>query len=861
MKKRILIYAILLDALIGQCLHAQTYYWPVVNGPATLTSAFGPRNKGRQEYPINNSVTDRYEYDFHPALDLAIHQIDNEVVPVLSGIVDDIGGSGVNTYVTIEHTYPGESTTFLCTYTHITPTAGLEEGNLVIGGLDVIGNTLCYNGGNDHTADHLDLRYFPDGIRADADMNGDNPGKILTQTPVGAGLTISTSEPLILNGSETVLPETGNQLFLEADPTDLFGNQVNARYFVIGARIPKSALSINSIKVSLCGYYNGDYLDEHSLLKNTNATGTYEFEEPHEVTYYVGDHWETYESWTVACGDNYDGTTTSRDDGHNSSAVGIYPRRLQRGDTYHTVYFRWYVNDNYWSYMNYINATIEVNTWVIIDNKPLGITRYNIPIGRTISGYITSDGTRSGSPISGVIMRNISYEPNTDATGKYNAIVPDGWSGTATPEFAKFSFDPPNKIYTNITTDQTSTNEDYRAIQNTTYTISGYVRTAELATIKNVHMSGLPIDTYTDDNGFYSITVSSGWTGTVIPVLAGYSFQPYKRDYSMTEDKTTEDYTGSFQTGPKITISGTVLKSNGSAMSGVMIIADGNPMKSTYTVGDGTYSIEEISPWTGTIIPMYSGYSFTPSSIALSGVTTNQTAKDFTGYNTAGSQITISGTIRKEDGSAIPNVTVMATGTPINAIKNTNEYGQYTLILTKSWSGTVYPILSGYSFSPASQVYDGISSDQSKDYTGKVVTSTEPNIQVLSIQPSEVPYNAREVIVNITYSNQLKYPNCSCAALMRVYIDGEQRSYVDPLKSGTHKFSYSLSSGTHIIHFDQNECGADITPSEHTKDYYYTFIVTDGPIPVKMDQLGEGSVRIGKLGTWNGSIFDHSIDP
>jgi hypothetical protein len=93
------------------------------------------------------------------------------------------------------------------------------------------------------------------------------------------------------------------------------------------------------------------------------------------------------------------------------------------------------------------------------------------------------------------------------------------------------------------------------------HTISGWVKTAGGAGIISVVMGGLPNTPSTDINGYYSDTVSYGWSGTVTPSKAGYTFDPTHRDYSnVTSDQANQDYTGTpTVTAPTITISAATL--------------------------------------------------------------------------------------------------------------------------------------------------------------------------------------------------------------------------------------------------------------------------------------------------------------
>lgn len=76
---------------------------------------------------------------------------------------------------------------------------------------------------------------------------------------------------------------------------------------------------------------------------------------------------------------------------------------------------------------------------------------------RTISGTITQDGV--GLPR--VTITGIPGSVVTDGDGFYTGTVPNGWNGTATPSRTGYTFDPANRNYTNVQTDQM--NQDYSA--------------------------------------------------------------------------------------------------------------------------------------------------------------------------------------------------------------------------------------------------------------------------------------------------------------------------------------------------------------------------------------------------------------
>ncbi|MHC4791525.1 MAG: hypothetical protein ACYS8Y_08845, partial [Planctomycetota bacterium] len=153
-----------------------------------------------------------------------------------------------------------------------------------------------------------------------------------------------------------------------------------------------------------------------------------------------------------------------------------------------------------------------------------------------ISGAVTE----GGSPLADVVMSGLPGDPCTDGAGLYTATVDYGWSGTVTPAKAGYTFSPASIPYSNVTSDQL--NEDYTATL-LTYTISGAV-TEGGSPLADVVMSGLPGDPCTDGAGLYTATVDYGWSGTVTPAKAGYTFSPASIPYSnVTSDQLNEDYT------------------------------------------------------------------------------------------------------------------------------------------------------------------------------------------------------------------------------------------------------------------------------------------------------------------------------
>ncbi len=80
----------------------------------------------------------------------------------------------------------------------------------------------------------------------------------------------------------------------------------------------------------------------------------------------------------------------------------------------------------------------------------------------------------------------------------------------------------------------------------------------------------------------------------------------------------------------------------------------------------------------------------------------------------------ISGYVRNDSGVGISGVSI--TGLPQTTTTNAN--GFYAARVDSGWSGTVTPVLTNYTFTPSSQSYTNVTSNQSQDFTGKSIFTT-----------------------------------------------------------------------------------------------------------------------------------------
>jgi len=327
--------------------------------------------------------------------------------------------------------------------------------------------------------------------------------------------------------------------------------------------------------------------------------------------------------------------------------------------------------------------------------KPSSQTYTQVNNNRTNQNYVASvlTFTISGSAgTDGVVMKGLPSNPVTNGSGTYNAIVTYSWTGTVKPEKEGYTFDPPERPYSNVSSAQT--NQSYIA-NPIKYVISGTTGMA------GVVMKGLPNDPVTDASGSYSVVVNHGWTGTVRPTMDGYTFNPPSKTYSkVTEDQTNQNYSAELI---KLTIAGTT-GIGGVVMQGL----SGDPI----TNEAGVYKATVDYGWSGNVKPQKDGYTFMPPDKVYSSVVKDQMNEN---YTSARITFVISGT------TDVSGVTLE--GFPQRIV--TGPGGTYSATVDYGWSGTVTPKKEGYTFDPPSRSYQDVASFlPNEGYTAQLLRQT-----------------------------------------------------------------------------------------------------------------------------------------
>jgi len=141
------------------------------------------------------------------------------------------------------------------------------------------------------------------------------------------------------------------------------------------------------------------------------------------------------------------------------------------------------------------------------------------------------------------ILANVKIEYSTNGGASYSTVV-DSTANTGSYTWAVPNTPSTNCLVrvsdvSNVTTNAVS--PAAFTIVFPSITISGTV-TLGSAGVANVAMAGFPTAVTTDASGRYVGTVDYGWSGTVTPTLAGYTFTPASTTYTTIKASQTTNY-------------------------------------------------------------------------------------------------------------------------------------------------------------------------------------------------------------------------------------------------------------------------------------------------------------------------------
>jgi RHS repeat-associated protein len=341
------------------------------------------------------------------------------------------------------------------------------------------------------------------------------------------------------------------------------------------------------------------------------------------------------------------------------------------------------------------------NTFTIVA-ATLSVSQASAPLGGSVTASWSNIGAPSTSDWIGLFTPGSgdgSYVHYVYTTGTASGSVPfpiPAWIAAGTYQL---------RLFGNGGKFATSTNFAVHL------PVTGTVTTSGGSALAGVSLS-VPGGSSCTSNaaGQYICGVPSGWSGSITPSLAGYSFTPASRSYTnVTAAQTAQNYTGA-----SYLVSGTVTL-GGSGLAGVAFAPTGNGVCTTSNAS-GQYTCNVAPGWSGSITPSAAGYGFTPASREYTSVSANQSAQNYT------AMYVLSGTV----GGASPLAGVAFAASSGGSCTSSNAAGQYTCLVPPNWSGSVTPSLAGSSFTPPSRSYSNVAASQAaQNYTvGRSVSGT-----------------------------------------------------------------------------------------------------------------------------------------
>jgi hypothetical protein len=219
-------------------------------------------------------------------------------------------------------------------------------------------------------------------------------------------------------------------------------------------------------------------------------------------------------------------------------------------------------------------------------------------------------------------------------------------------------------------------------------TLTGTITPAASGAGTTVTLAGPTTATATADAaGAFSFSALPNGTYTVTPSKSGTTFTPASRSVAISGGVSASSV--DFTAIATFSVSGTV--SPAASGTGTSLALSGG---GTVTANaSGAYTFTGVANGSYTVTPAKSGFTFTPSSQAITVSGANVTAVDFTAQ-----PVTISGTITTAaDGSG---ATLTRTG---GATTTADATGAFTFSGVANGTFTITPSKNGFTFTPASQ--------------------------------------------------------------------------------------------------------------------------------------------------------------
>ncbi len=343
----------------------------------------------------------------------------------------------------------------------------------------------------------------------------------------------------------------------------------------------------------------------------------------------------------------------------------------------------------------------------------------------SVSGRATD--ASSGASLSGALVTfsgETSGATATDANGNYSINLLHGGSYVVTIAKPHYTFAQSSYTFSNLSANQTvnfPATLDRHSISGRATAPNGSALAGATVSLTGSQTSSA----VTDSTGAYSLTNLAGGGNYVVKLSKpGYAWTPPSLAFNDLGANQTANFTGVFIT---YSISGRVTE-NGAGLSGVSITLSGSQAGTSTTDTSGNYSFTVPSEGNYTVTASKQHYTFTaPQSF------NNLAANQIANFVATRNRITISGRVVNINNTGALGIVLSLSGFQ-TATAITNANGDYSFAnLPAGADYSVTPALLYHSFTPVSQTYTNISTDQQNSFSvalnkhkisGRVTNST-----------------------------------------------------------------------------------------------------------------------------------------
>jgi hypothetical protein len=318
----------------------------------------------------------------------------------------------------------------------------------------------------------------------------------------------------------------------------------------------------------------------------------------------------------------------------------------------------------------------------------------NVQTTFRITGTLTPGSAGAGATVA--LSGNANATATADGSGNYSFSGLANGNYTITPTRKGYVFSPSSGSVTIGGSDVTMP-PFTGAVQ--TFTVAGAITPAANGAGATVTLSGAGnASTTADSAGNYSFTSLSNGAYTITPARTGYVFTPPNQNITVNgANVTAVSFAAAPQSAQTFTLSGTLSPATGGA--GAAVVLSGVASGTTTANSSGSYSFPGLANGTYAVTPSNAGYSFNPTTQAVTISNANVSGVNFT-VSVAAATYTVSGSITPASLGA--GVAVMLSG-PGSATTTADSSGNYSFTALANGSYTVTPSSTKAAFSPLSQ--------------------------------------------------------------------------------------------------------------------------------------------------------------